>query len=401
MQIELRSLSSLRPYPGNPRVNDDAVEAVARSLREFGFRQPIVVDVEGVIVVGHTRFKAAQKLGLTEVPVHVAHELTPTQTQAYRIADNQTATIATWDDDKLVTELLALRDQAYDLNLTGFDDDMLAQLLGDGEESELTGDPDDIPETPIETITQPGDLWHLGPHRLICGDATSPEAFHRLLGPENIDLLLTDPPYNVRYVGKTSEALDIANDDMADDDYLAFLTATLGPASSALKPGASFYIWHADVYGHIVRQACADVGLPLRQVLIWVKSCFALGRQDYHWQHEPCLYGWKPGQGHTWFGGRAQSTTLTFDKPARNGEHPTMKPVALFQQLLENSCPKGGLVLDPFGGSGTTLIAAQATGRVARLVELDPAYCDVIVSRWEKLTGFIATKSEKSESIMI
>jgi DNA modification methylase len=399
MQIELRSVASLRPYAGNPRVNDDAVEAVARSLREFGFRQPIVVDADGVIVVGHTRFKAAQKLGLTEVPVHVAHELTTAQAQAYRIADNQTATIATWDDDKLVAELLALRDQAYDLNLTGFDDDMLAQLLGDGEESELTGDPDDIPETPTETITQPGDLWKLGAHRLICGDASSPDTFHRLLGPENIDLLLTDPPYNVGYVGKTSDALDIANDDMPDDDYLAFLTATLGPSATALKPGASFYIWHADTFGHIVRQACADVGLPLRQVLIWVKSCFALGRQDYHWQHEPCLYGWKPGQGHTWFGGRAQSTTLTFDKPARNGEHPTMKPVALFQQLLENSCPKGGLVLDPFGGSGTTLIAAQVTGRVAHLVELDPGYCDVIVSRWESLTGLTATKEESSETI--
>ncbi|MGL6074907.1 MAG: DNA modification methylase [Fimbriiglobus sp.] len=397
MQIELRPLVSLRPYPGNPRVNDDAVEAVARSLQEFGFRQPIVVDCDGVIVVGHTRFKAAQKLGFTEVPVHVARELTPAQAQAYRIADNQTATIATWDDDKLVAELLALREQAYDLNLTGFDENMLAQLLGEGEDSELRGDPDDIPDAPTETITQPGDLWHLGPHRLICGDASSPDTFHRLLGPENVDLLLTDPPYNVGYVGKTSETLDIANDDMPDDDYLAFLTATLGPAARALKPGASFYIWHADTFGHIVRQACADVGLPLRQVLIWVKSCFALGRQDYHWQHEPCLYGWKPGQGHTWFGGRAQSTTLTFDKPARNGEHPTMKPVALFQQLLENSCPKGGLVLDPFGGSGTTLIAAQASGRVARLVELDPGYCDVIVSRWEKITGLTATKTDSPE----
>jgi DNA modification methylase len=400
MLIELRSLASLRPYPGNPRVNDSAVEAVACSLKEFGFRQPIVVDLDGVIVVGHTRFKAAQKLGLAEVPVHVARELTPAQAQAYRIADNQTATIATWDDDKLVAELLALRDQDFDLNLTGFGDDDLARLLGD-EEPVLIGDPDDVPESPIEAITQPGDVWHLGHHRLVCGDAADAETYTRLLEGESVDLLLTDPPYNVAYQGKTAEALDIANDDMPDEEYLAFLTATLAPAAEALKPGASFYIWHADTFGSLVRQACDDVGLPLRQVLVWVKSTFALGRQDYHWQHEPCLYGWKPGQSHTWFGGRAQSTTLTFDKPARNGEHPTMKPVALFQQLIENSCPKDGLVLDPFGGSGTTLIAAHASGRVARLVELDPVYCDVIVARWEKLTGQKATRTQVLEEMLV
>jgi len=304
MLVELRPVASIRPYPGNPRLNDAAVDAVAASLKEFGFRQPIVVDGEGVIVVGHTRYKAALKLGLSEVPVHVATDLSAVQAKAYRLADNRTASIAEWDDDKLVAELLALRDRDFDLDLTGFDADELATLLGD-DAGAMNGDPDDMPETPEEATTRPGDVWTLGPHRLICGDAADAAVHERLLAGEAVDLLLTDPPYNVAYVGKTADALVIDNDDLPDTDYAAFLRATLAPAAAVLKPGGGFYVWHADTFGGLVRAACDEVGLPLRQVLVWVKSTFALGRQDYHWQHEPCLYGWKEGAAHEWLGGRA------------------------------------------------------------------------------------------------
>jgi DNA modification methylase len=388
--VEMRPVDSVRPYPGNPRRNDHAVEVVAKSVREFGFRQPIVVDADGVIVVGHTRYKAALKLGLSEVPAHVALDLTPAQAKAYRLADNRTASIAEWDDDKLVAELLALRDVGVDLDLLGFPADELTEMLGGG--VTLEGDPDDTPELPADPVTRPGDLWRLGKHRLVCGDAADPAAYAKLLEGTQADLLLTDPPYGVSYVGGTADAMTLANDDLAPEDYDPFLAKTLGAAAACLKPGAAFYVWHADVHGATVRRAAERAGLPLRQVLVWVKSAFAMGRADYHWQHEPCLYGWRPGAPHQWHGGRAQGTTLCFDRPARNGEHPTMKPVALFQRLVENSCPAGGVVLDPFAGSGTTLVAAHACGRRAALLEVDPRYCDVVVKRFEALTGLTATR---------
>lgn len=302
------------------------------------------------------------------------------------MADNQTATLATWDDSKLVAELLALQDQQFDLGLTGFTADELSELLAP-EPTDFAGDPDDVPEPPTEPITQPGDLWLLGRHRLLCGDATNPEHIASLLDGATADLLLTDPPYGVAYVGKTADALTIANDTLTGADYRAFLVRALGAVAPRLAPGAAFYLWHADSEGFAVRGACADVGLTVRQCLVWVKSTFALGRQDYHWKHEPCLYGWADGAAHTWLSDRTQTTVLEFDKPARNAEHPTMKPVELFAYLIGNSCPRGGLVLDPFGGSGTTLVAAEQTGRTACLLELDPKYADVIIQRFETLTG--------------
>ncbi len=386
MIVTQRRLDSIRPYPGNPHRNDPAVDAVAKSLQEFGFRQPIVVDGDGVIVVGHTRHKAALKLGLTEVPVHVAAGLTPAQTKAYRLADNRTAAIATWDDDALVTELLGLQEQGYDLDLTGFDADDLSRLLG-GQLEALPGDPEDVPEPPAEPVTRLGDLWVLGGHRLVCGDAADPAAYAQLLDGTPADLLLTDPPYNVAYAGKTTAAMTIANDDMDPEAYRAFLARCLSGAVAVVKPGGGFYVWHADLHALAVRLACTDAGLAVRQCLVWAKSAFTLGRQDYHWRHEPCLYGWRDGAAHEWLGDRAQSTVLEFDRPVRNGEHPTMKPAALFEYLVRNSCPEGGVVLDPFAGSGTALIAAETTGRRAAVLELDPRYCDVIVTRWEAFTG--------------
>ncbi|MBP3954798.1 ParB N-terminal domain-containing protein [Gemmata sp. G18] len=391
MDVVMRPVGSIKPYENNPRANDSAVGAVAASLREYGWRQPLVVDESDVIIVGHTRYKAALQLGLTEVPVHVARGLTSEQARAYRLADNQTATLATWDDDRLAQELVALQSADYDVSLTGFPEDELLRLLT-APPAESTGDPDDVPEPPAEPVTRPGDLWLLGRHRLLCGDATKPEDLARLLPDGPADTLLTDPPYNVAYAGKTADALTIANDDMTAEQYRAFLASALGTALRHLSPGGAFYVWHADLAGLDVRLACSTAGLTVRQCLVWVKSALVLGRQDYQWRHEPCLYGWADGAPHTWLSDRAQTTVLEFDKPAKNADHPTSKPVALFEYLINNSCPSGGVVLDPFAGSGTTLVAAEQTGRTAALVELDPRYCDVIVSRFESVTGKAAER---------
>jgi site-specific DNA-methyltransferase (adenine-specific) len=349
-----------------------------------------------VVICGHTRLKAAQRLGLTEVPTVIATDLSPEQIKAYLLADNKTAELARWDYDLLPIELGDLRDGGFDLSLLGFDPDELAKLLDPGIEEGLT-DPDEAPPVPEEAITQSGDIWQLGEHRLICGDSCEPETYAQLLGEERVDLLLTDPPYNVAYQGGTDEALTIANDDMDVASYRQFLVDALGCAAAVLQSGAGFYVWHADTYGGIVRAACESVELPVRQCLIWKKNALVLGRQDYQWIHEPCLYGWKPGAAHRWMGDQAQTTVLEHDKPKRNGEHPTMKPVELITKLVQNSSGVEDLVLDPFGGSGSTLIACQRTGRRARLVELDPKYCDVIVRRWEAFTGGTAERVATNE----
>ncbi len=386
MEIEMRDVGTIKPYSNNPRLNDDAVEVVARSLQEFGFRQPIVVDEESVIIVGHTRFKAALKLGWKQVPVHVARDLTPDQIRAYRIADNKTAEHSDWNYELLPIELSTLKQANYDLGLLGFDEDELQSLLNpDGVEGFT--DPDEIPEAPEEPITQRGDLWLLGEHRLLCGDSTSADDVAVLMEGELADLLLTDPPYNVAYEGKTAEALTIENDSMDDNAFREFLKQAFVNAQTVLKEGAGFYIWHADSEGFNFRWACNEAGWKVRQCLQWVKNSMVLGRQDYQWKHEPCLYGWKEGAGHTWLSDRSQTTVLEFDRPSRSEEHPTMKPVPLFRYLIQNSCRVGGLVLDLFGGSGSTLIAAEQLERRAYLMELDPRYCDVIVKRWEAFTG--------------
>jgi DNA modification methylase len=386
MLVEERPIGSIKPYENNPRDNDAGVDAVAASLRAFGFRQPIVVDENDAIIVGHTRYKAALKLGMTTVPVHVARGLTPAQARAYRIADNQTATLSKWDDDKLPLELMELQKADFDLSLTGFPEDEILRLLT-MPPAEGQGDPDAVPEPPADPVTKPGDLWVLGRHRLLCGDATKPEDVARVLGDSTADMLLTDPPYNVAYEGKTADRMTIANDAMDPAEYRRFLAQALSAAGKRLRPGAAFYLWHADVTALPVRLACADAGLAIRQGLVWVKSVLVPGRQDYQWKHEPCLYGWADGAAHTWLSDRAQTTVLEFDKPARNTDHPTSKPVDLFAYLIGNSCKPGGVVLDVFAGSGTALIAAEQTGRTAALVELDPRYCDVVVARFESVTG--------------
>jgi DNA modification methylase len=281
--------------------------------------------------------------------------------------------------------MMDLDSDGFDLNLIGFDGDMVANLLNDPEEG-LT-DPDAVPDVPDDPVTVEGDVWLLGDHRLMCGDSTSIDAVERLCGEHMADMWLTDPPYNVAYEGKTKDALKIQNDEMGDDQFRQFLRDAYLAADAVMKAGAVFYIWHADSEGYNFRGAAHDMGWQIRQCLIWKKQTMVMGRQDYHWKHEPCLYGWKDGAGHLWATDRKQTTILDFDRPSRSTEHPTMKPVELFEYQMLNNTKGGDLILDSFGGSGTTMIAAEKNGRHSRLMELDPKYCDVIIKRWCEYTG--------------
>lgn len=389
--IEQWPIVKLLPYSRNARTHSpEQVASIAASIVEFGFTNPILAGSDGVIVAGHGRLAAAHRLGLEQVPVVVLDHLSPTQRRALVIADNRLAENAGWDDDLLKIELESLRDEEFDLGLIGFDEDDLARMLADdGGTSEGLTDPDETPEPPVNPITQPGDVWLCGDrHRVMCGDSTRIDEVERLMGDGVLaDLLLTDPPYNVAYEGATKDKLTIQNDSMGDDAFRQFLRDAFAAADAVMKPGAVFYIWHADSEGYNFRGACRDVGWQVRQCLIWKKSSLVLGRQDYHWIHEPCIYGWKDGAAHFWASDRTQTTVLEFDKPSRNGDHPTMKPVALFEyQMLNNTAP-GAVVLDTFGGSGTTLIACEQHGRQARLMELDAKYVDVIVRRYCQFTG--------------
>jgi site-specific DNA-methyltransferase (adenine-specific) len=314
------------------------------------------------------------------------------------IADNKLALNAGWDEEMLRIELEELKALDFDLALTGFDAGELEALFADGgETSEGQGVGDAVPAPRPEAISKPGDVWVLGRHRVMCGDSTSIDAAGVLMGGGMADLLITDPPYNVAYEGKTEDALTIQNDAMSDVDFRQFLRDCYATADAFMRPGAAFYIWHADSEGLNFRAAAQEVGWKVRQCLIWNKNSLVLGRQDYHWKHEPCLYGWKDGAAHYWGSDRAQTTVLDFNRPARNGEHPTMKPIDLIQYQVENSSKRGWVVLDLFGGSGSTLIACEKTARCARLMELDPHYADVIVRRWQNFTGQRATHLETGD----
>ena len=398
-KIERRPIGSLIPYACNARTHsEEQIKQIAASMREWGWTNPVLVDDAGGIIAGHGRVLAAQLLQIPEVPVIVASGWTDAQKRAYIIADNKLALNAGWDNDMLADELASLRDGGFDLDLVGFDADELDGLLGDDDESDGLTDPDETPEPPAQPITRTGDVWVMGQHRLRCGDSTSAADMAALMGGGMADVWITDPPYNVDYTGKTKSAMKIAGDSMPATDFRAFLASAFTCARDVMKPGASFYIWHADVEGYNFRGACADVGLQVRQCLIWKKHAMVLGRQDYHWLHEPCLYGWKDGAGHLWASDRKQTTVLEFDRPMRNADHPTMKPVALIEYQLLNNTKGGDVLLDSFGGSGTALIAAEKNGRIARLMEIDPRYCDVIVRRWQDFTGQQAQLESTSQS---
>lgn len=399
LEVTYRKVEDLIPYARNARTHsDEQVARIAASIKEFGWTNPIIIDGENGIVAGHGRTLAARKLGLTEVPCIELKNLTETQKRAYILADNRLALDAGWDNEMLALELGDLKDAGVDLELTGFSDEELDELLATPTES-ADGDEDEAPEPQEDPVSKRGDVWILGAHRVMCGDSCSADDISKLFGntgggTPTVSLYLTDPPYNVAYEGGTKDALTIQNDNMEDGQFRQFLVDAFSMADTVMKPGAVFYIWHADSEGFNFRGACRDVGWPIRECLIWAKNMFVMGRQDYQWRHEPCLYGWKEGAAHKWYSDRSQSTVLEFDKPTRNGVHPTMKPVELFRYLIENSSKKGDVVFDSFGGSGTTLIASEETGRVARLMELDPRYVDVIVKRWQEMTGKEATLEE-------
>ena len=417
-KIQEWPIENVRPYENNPRkIPQKAVDAVAASIKEFGFKQPIVVDKAGVIIVGHTRLKAAEKLGLAKVPVIVASDLTDEQARAYRLADNRTGEIAMWDRPILDDELRRILD--IDMMDFGF---LEPEPEPEGTEDDF--DPEEAMDkarsgSEGDGAIRRGDIFRLGDHILMCGDSTAAEDVTRLMGGGTADMVLTDPPYNVDYQGNAGK---IMNDNMGDSSFLRFLTAAFKAAASALKEGGAFYIWHADSEGLNFRIAIKESGLTLKQTLIWNKNNFVLGRQDYQWRHEPCLYGWKEGASHYFIEDRSQetvfqkkpedvdgmteeeakdtlkkilslpATVIDCPKPQRSDEHPTMKPVTLMARLIRNSTRREDIVLDLFGGSGSTLIACEQLGRKCRMMELDPLYCRVIIDRWEKLTGRKAEK---------
>jgi len=430
MQVKNWPIDRLIPYDKNPRLNDDAVEAVSRSIQEFGFRQPIVVDNEGVIIIGHTRLKAAKKLGLTEVPVHVARGLSPEKIKALRIADNRTAEIAEWNLELLPIELSELQGLDFDLELLGFDQDELAKLLDSGVQEGLT-DPDEIPEPPDEAITKPGDLWILGEHRLLCGDSSKPEDLDRLLDGQPIHLANTDPPYNVRVEPRSNNAIaaglssfqgathhqsmdvarhpekskptqkklrakdrPLANDFVSDEEFDRLLDAWFGNIARVLMPGRGFYIWGGYANLGNYPPFLKKHGLYFSQAVVWDKQHPVLTRKDMMGCFEIAFYGWKEGAAHTFFGPN-NATDLWHVKKVnpQSMVHLTEKPVELAVRAMQYSSRTGENVLDLFGGSGSTLMACQQTGRKAFLMELDPLYCDVIVQRWEQFTGLKAEKS--------
>ena len=430
MKIELWNLSRITPYERNPRINEDAVDAVARSLQEFGFRQPIVVDPDGVIICGHTRFKAAQKLGLAKVPVHVAKDLTAEQIKAYRIADNQTASLAEWDYDLLPLELAELDQSNFDLGLLGFDEDELAKLLNPNGKEGLC-DPDDVPAPPDAAITQPGDLWILGNHRLYCGDSSKPEDVDHLLDGQSIHLVNTDPPYNVKVEPRSNNAIAagnssfanpnkhhqkfdlerhpekakptgtklrakdraLMNDFVTDVEFDHLLDAWFGNMARVLEPGRGFYIWGGYANLGNYPPFLKKHGLYFSQGIIWDKQHPVLTRKDFMGAFEIAFYGWREGAGHKFYGPN-NATDLWHVKKVnpQSMVHLTEKPVELAVLAMQYSSLVGENVLDLFGGSGSTLIAAEQTGRKAFLMELDPLYADVIVQRYEQFTG---TKAER------
>lgn len=376
MEIVNKNIEEIKMYENNPRNNDGAVEYVANSIKEFGFKVPIVLDKNNIIVAGHTRYKAAKLLNITEIPCIIADDLSDEQVKAFRLIDNKAAELASWDIDLLNLELENIKD--IDMELFDFQiSNILDNVVDDEYEVELPEDPK----------TKNGNIYKLGNHYLMCGDSTNAEDVKKLMNNQLADLIVTDPPYNVNYEGKTDNNLKIMNDNMEDNQFYSFLESAFINLYDSIKAGGSIYVFHADTEGLNFRKAIMSSGFKLAECLVWVKNAFVMGRQDYHWKHEPVLYGWKPGASHYFINDRSQSTVLEFDKPIRNEEHPTMKPIDLIAYLINNSSKKDEIVLDLFGGSGTTMIACEQTNRKAFIMELDPRYCDVIVDRWEKFTN--------------
>ena len=404
LQIEYLRTEELIPYENNPRHNDEAVEAVANSIKEFGFKVPMVIDEDNVIVSGHTRLKAAKMLGIERLPCIRADDLTPEQIKAFRLADNKVGEIATWDIEKLQAELA---DIDIDMDAFGFGDITEPEIEIPEDDFDMKEDQRPEPETGR------GEIYRLGDHILMCGDSTSVADVSALMDGTLADCVITDPPYNVAYEGGTEEAMTIENDNLSAFEFQNFLESAFARMNESLKPGGAFYVWYASRNGVQFETALNANGLEVRQQIIWVKNTFVLGRQDYQWMHEPCLYGWKSGEGHYFIYDRTQpkaieypedldslskeellrlikeapNTVIHENKPPVNDIHPTMKPLKLIGKLVRNSTEPGDTVLDLFGGGGSTLIACEELGRKCRMMELDPVYADAIINRWEEYTG--------------
>ena len=385
-------IEKLIPYKNNARTHsDEQIEKIAKSMKEFGFINPVLVDGDLNVIAGHGRILGAKKLGMKEVPCLFIENLTEEQKRAYIIAGNRLAEDAGWDKELLKIELEDLKNMNFDITLTGFE---LEDFDFSMDETKVIEDEFDE-NVPEEPTPKKGEIYKLGKHFLMCGDSTDINDVEKLMNGVKADMLLTDPPYNVDYEGGTG--LTIQNDNMDDETFREFLRVSFFNANSVMKEGAVFYIWHADSEGYNFRGACHDIGWKVRQCLIWCKNTLVIGRQDYHWKHEPCLYGWKEGASHLWASDRKQTTVLEFDRPSVSKEHPTMKPVGLFDYLIKNNTKKDDIVLDLFAGSGTSIIACEQNGRIAYSMELDPKYVDVIISRWEKLTGQQAERIENGK----
>lgn len=386
LAVQRWPIDKLIPYARNARTHSEAqVAQVAASIIEFGWTNPILVGADGVIIAGHARLAAARKLRMTEVPVIVLDHLTPTQRRALVLADNRLALNAGWDEEMLRVELESLEEEGFDLDLVGFTDEEVEELLSDPEETfEGLTDDDAIPEEPEHAVTVLGDVWLMGEHRLLCGDATSMDAMKTLLAGGLADMVFTDPPYNVDYEGKTARKLKIGNDTLGGKFY-EFLRDACTNVLAVTK--GAIYICMSSSELHTLHQAFTDAGGYWSTFVIWAKHHFTLGRSDYQRQYEPILYGWRKGVDHFWCGARDQGDIWFIKRPASSQDHPTMKPVELVERAIRNSSKTRDTILDPFAGSGTTAIACEKSGRQARLIELEPKYCDVIVRRWQAYSG--------------
>lgn len=383
-EMKLVSISKLIPYINNARTHSaEQINKLRSSLREFGFINPVIIDKDYNVIAGHGRIAAAKEEGIKEVPCVLVDYLSEAQKKAYILADNRMAMDAGWDEELLRVEIEALQGESFDIGLTGFDDKEIADLFashGDVEDDDF--DVNEELQKPI--VTKAGDVWVLGEHRLICGDSTKEETYDKLMEGKIANLVVTDPPYNVNYEGSAGK---IKNDNMENDKFYQFLFDAYSCMYNAMADDASIYVFHADTEGLNFRKAFADVGFYLSGTCIWKKQSLVLGRSPYQWMHEPCLFGWKKKGKHQWYVGRKETTIWEFDKPKKNSDHPTMKPVPLIAYPIKNSSMTNSIVLDPFGGSGSTLIACEQTGRICRTIELDEKFCDVIVKRYIEHVG--------------
>ena len=383
-EMQLVPIAKLVPYVNNARTHSpEQITKLRSSLREFGFINPVIIDRDFNVIAGHGRILAAKEEGITEVPCVFADYLSEAQKKAYIIADNRMAMDAGWDEELLRVEIESLQGMDFDPLLTGFDEKELAALFDDGMEAK-EDDFDVDAELQKPAFSRLGDVWTLGRHRLVCGDSTKAETYTTLMDGVKANLVITDPPYNVNYEGSAGK---IKNDNMAGEKFYEFLLAAFQNMESVMAADASIYVFHADTEGLNFRRAFADAGFYLSGCCIWKKQSLVLGRSPYQWQHEPVLYGWKKNGKHQWYTGRKETTIWEFDKPKKNGDHPTMKPIPLLAYPIGNSSMANSVVLDPFGGSGSTLIACEQTDRICRTIELDEKFCDVIVNRYIEQVG--------------